>query len=102
MNIEKMLEEVVGNKIFNVRQKFNYRQMGEIRLGLEHGVDVSVYADPKFNPEQMEEIRLGLENGIDARVYAFPENDWEQMKKHIQVKEIALLVYCINKLATVL
>ena len=40
---------------------FNDAQIGEIRLGLEHNLDVSVYTKPKYNWEQMREIRLGLE-----------------------------------------
>ena len=37
-------------------------QMEQIRLGLEDGLDVSIYAKPEFNPRQMEEIRLGKKN----------------------------------------
>ena len=49
---------------------FDEYQMEEIRLGLEHGVDVSIYAKSEFNYEQMEQIRLGLEHGVDASIYA--------------------------------
>ena len=34
--------------------------MNEIRLGLEQGLDVSVYAKPEFDCGQMKKIRLKL------------------------------------------
>ncbi len=49
------------------------QQMEEIRMGLEAGLDVSLYARPEFDWEQMQEIRLGLEDGLDVSVYAKPE-----------------------------
>ena len=52
---------------------FDWEQMEQLRLGLEHDVDVSVYANPKFSDWQMEEIREGLESGVDASTYADPE-----------------------------
>ena len=45
--------------------RFNYRQMEQIRLGLEHRVDVSCYVKPKVSWEQMAETRLRLENGME-------------------------------------
>lgn len=35
-------------------------QMFEIRLGLEQGLDISIYAKPEFTWEQMKQIRLNL------------------------------------------
>jgi len=61
--------------------RFDDSQKRQIRLGLESGVDVSVYADPKFDWYQMEEIRLGLESGVDVSVYADPELDEEVMEE---------------------
>ncbi len=38
--------------------------MREIRLGLEKGLDVSIYTRPEFNSDQMRKIiRLGLGEG---------------------------------------
>ena len=55
--------------------------MREIRLGLEKGLDVSIYAKPEYDWMQMEEIRLGLEKDIDVSEYAKPEYDWMQMEE---------------------
>ena len=33
-------------------KRFDSDQMEQIRLGLESGVDISLYADPKFNCNQ--------------------------------------------------
>lgn len=59
--------------------KFIQYQMEEIRLGLETGLDVSVYADPKYNTLQMAQIRLGRGQGMDVSVYANPKFDGWQM-----------------------
>ena len=53
----------------NEYTKFNEKQMMEIRLGLEKGLDVSLYAKPEFDQYQMEEIRLCLEKGLDISPY---------------------------------
>lgn len=42
------------------KEFFDEEQMKEIKLGLEFGLDVSIYADPKFNHHQMDKIRLWL------------------------------------------
>ena len=71
--INKAIEELVE------LGGFESSQMEQIRLGLEDGLDISMYADPKFNREQMKEIRLGLKEGLDVSKYADPKFDWEQM-----------------------
>ena len=43
-------------------------EMLEIRLGLEHDVDVNKYADPKLSREQMRKIRLRLENEKEQKI----------------------------------
>jgi uncharacterized protein (DUF342 family) len=43
--------------------------MREIRLGLEHDVDVQSYMNPQYSYRQMQEIRLGLEAGLDVSLY---------------------------------
>ena len=40
---------------------------------------MSEYADPKFNYKQMEQIRLGLENDVDVSEYADPDFNWIEM-----------------------
>lgn len=58
---------------------FNEKQMEQIKLGRDHGVDVTIYEDPKFDARQMLQIRLGLENGVDASIYADPIFDADKM-----------------------
>lgn len=53
--------------------------MREIRLGLEAGVDVSVYADKAYDWFQMKEIRKGLEKKLDVSKYADPKISFEVM-----------------------
>lgn len=68
-------------KKFEESGKFNGLQMEQIRLGLENGLDVSVYAKPEFEDYQMREIRRGLENGLDVNTYVKPEFDWRQIQQ---------------------
>ena len=53
----------------NLKQ-YDEDQMEEIRIGMEEGLDVSIYADPEYMPLQMEAIRIGLEKGLDVSKYA--------------------------------
>lgn len=46
------------------------RQMREIRYGLERGLDVSFYNNKYFRERQMREIRLGLQDNLDVSGYA--------------------------------
>lgn len=39
---------------------YDAKQMDEIRLGIEKGIDIAVYADPKYDWLQMREIRQKL------------------------------------------
>ena len=47
---------------FPVMENDEYQKVQdqEIKLGIEQGLDVSLYANPEFNWLQMEQIRLGL------------------------------------------
>jgi len=58
---------------------FNTGQLKQIELGIQAGVDVSIYAKPEFDLWQMGCILWGLVEGIDVTIYANPEFDWEQM-----------------------
>lgn len=46
------------------------RQMREIRYGLERGLDVSFYKNKYFRERQMKEIRIGLQDNLDVSSYA--------------------------------
>ena len=47
-------------------EEYQKAQDQEIQLGIEQGLDVSLYKNPEFNWLQMEQIRLGLRDKIDA------------------------------------
>ena len=51
---------------------FHTPQIQEIQLGREAGVDVSEYAKDFYNWKQMREIRRGLEQRVDVRLYKNP------------------------------
>lgn len=60
-------------------ENYDDMQLQEIRLGVEHNVNVSHYANENFLFLQMREIRIGLEAGVDVSVYAKEVYDWFQM-----------------------
>lgn len=60
---------------------FTKKQREEIKVGLEKGLNVSLYAKKYFSFNQMKEIRLGLEKNLDVSIYAIPEYNSEQMKE---------------------
>ena len=60
--------------------QFDENQQIVIHDGLQHGYDVSWYADPKYNFRQMQEIEDGLSWDIDVSQYADPRYSWEEMR----------------------
>lgn len=75
----------LGKKVRELDQYLNpvFRGVAirEIRIGLQEGLDVSVYANLEFDWQQMREIRRGMESRIDYMIYAKPLYDWHQMKE---------------------
>ena len=65
-------QEIIYNHLID-KYFFNESKKEEIRLGIENGIDVSIYAKPEFNEYQMFNIRYGLENNLDVSLYAKPE-----------------------------
>ena len=55
--------------------------MNEIRIGMESGLDVSVYMDPEYSNEQMKQIRYGMEHDLDVSKYADPSISVSEMKE---------------------
>lgn len=51
------------------RDDFDDWQLEEIRLGLEDGVDISIYAKPELGFETMRQLRKGLKAGINLSSY---------------------------------
>ncbi|MBS5890574.1 MAG: hypothetical protein KIB45_05790 [Negativicoccus succinicivorans] len=62
---EKQIEQ-----LRDLSETFDYYQVAQICKGIQHGVDVSIYADSKYNDGQMRELCAGLISGIDVSVYA--------------------------------
>lgn len=61
--------------------EYQKAQNNEIKLGIEEGLDVSIYSNPEFNWLQMEQIRMGLKDKVDASVYADPSYNYETMRQ---------------------
>lgn len=63
---------------------YSWRQMREIRVGLEHRVDVAKYSSQMYSWEQMKEIRLGLEKGLNVDTYRRLRYTAGEMRKRRQ------------------
>lgn len=61
------------------KNKYDSWQMKQITMGLDEGLDVSIYANPKYDAWQMSEIRIGIQRGLDVSVYADPEYNYSKM-----------------------
>lgn len=61
--------------------EYKKAQNQEIKLGIEEGLDVSIYSNPEFNWLQMEQIRMGLKDNLDVSVYANPAYSYETMRQ---------------------
>ena len=80
------------NRIDEWKSKgLNALQLHQVKLGIEKGLtddQIRIYADPKFDWFQMEQIRLGLEAGMDVSIYAQPNIPSEEMEHIRQKNEI--------------
>lgn len=77
---------------------FDDERMREIKKGLEHGVDVSLYARAWFTPYEMRQIRYGLENGIDMRPFTEVKITGNDSGREISFKVFARKIpYSISK-----
>ena len=74
MDLKESLEKDLTNL------GFSWFQIKQIKIGLEKGLDVSIYAQLDFNYSQMQEIRFGLEKGLDVSPYLNPSIDWKEMR----------------------
>lgn len=63
------------------KQGFSNDQLNELKLGLEHEVNVEAYADKEYFAVQMRQIRFGLEEGLDVSLYNSHQYDWFQMEE---------------------
>lgn len=78
LNTSDPWEQVVIN-INDSSYKYDWYQAKQIYLGLQAGVDVSIYSNPEFSYTQMREIKDGLINGVDATLYADPKLTVDEM-----------------------
>lgn len=72
---------------------FSWEQMRQIRKGLEDGLDVSLYADLLYSDAQMREIRLGLENDLNVLSYAkliYSKTDMHKMRTELFAEKYAV------------
>ena len=75
-NQENLYNELISKYNFKDEQK------EQIKLGLENNVNVSIYTNPKFDWKQMKQIRLELEKGlnpVEISKYANPIYSIPQM-----------------------
>lgn len=63
------------------KQSYLEEQNQEIRLGLEEGLDVSIYSKPELNWMQMEQIRMGLKDKVNVSAYADSAYGYNTMKQ---------------------
>lgn len=96
---EKQIKQIlVGNEQglnikYYANPEYSSLQMGEIRAGLANNVDVSVYVNKDFSHYQMKEIRLGLEKNVNVDLYANKDFDHYQMKT-IREKKSKCFSFC--------
>lgn len=63
------------------KQSYLEEQNQEIRLGMEEGLDVSIYSKPELNWMQMEQIRMGLKDKVNVSAYADSAYGYNTMKQ---------------------
>ena len=79
--MKRAMSEQEINCLKTLLKDFDIGQIYVVLMGLEQGVDVSVFANSAFDFLQMEAIRLGLGKGIDVSSYADSEIGWFEMKQ---------------------
>lgn len=79
----KGLKEQKPDLPFHMLEKQSYleEQNQEIRLGMEEGLDVSIYSKPELNWMQMEQIRMGLKDKVNVSAYADSTYGYNTMKQ---------------------
>ncbi len=84
-------EEKKKAELFDInnypREIYSDAQLSEIKKGIDHNVDIRIYADVKYSGRQMREIRYGLERNLDVTHYAnvlFRERQMQQIRLGLQ------------------
>ena len=71
-------QEIIYNQLID-KYFFNESKKEEIRLGIENGIDVSIYAKPEYTWQQMEFLMFRLLNGEDVTPYLNPKLTIEEL-----------------------
>lgn len=79
-----------SEKILPYLGKYRYDiwQLEELNIGIEHGVNISKFADSRYDSEQMRQLRLGLEEGININCYSDSSLSWQEMEYKRQVSRL--------------
>lgn len=62
-------------------ENFNPDQLKVIQIGIDFGLDVSLYAKPEFTWQQMLQLEIGLSYHLDISNIADPNIPWDAMKQ---------------------
>lgn len=65
--IKEGLSQGLDVKIY-AKPQYDYETMYELKIGVEHGIDLSKYAKD-YDAQQINEIRLGIEHNVDYKKY---------------------------------
>lgn len=71
----------MGERAKILTAEYEKDQLNEIQLGIEAGIDTSIYEDKRYLAIQMRQIRLGLAEKLPVEKYASPDYDWFQMEE---------------------
>lgn len=77
MNIDSSIADLIKTDWAN---QFESDELNEIQLGLDHGIDPTIYANPELDVRSMELIRQGLENGLNVTYLANPDLDYYHVR----------------------
>ena len=77
MNIDSSIADLIKTDWAN---QFESDELNEIQLGLDHGIDPAIYANPELDVRSMELIRQGLEKGLNVTYLANPDLDYYHVR----------------------
>lgn len=84
------VDEVIMKKL-EESGKFDSQQMKQIRIGLEKGLDVSIYAKPEFDWRQIRQISTDLGEDLDLKewmeYYAKECKFWNRVVRILSKKD---------------
>lgn len=95
-----MYQDKFSGEFVHNKENYNNKQWEEILLGIEQGLEVSIYAYSYYHASQMKQIRLGLLSGIDITLYNDKLNHSKVMKyiRLAQEEKLPIKQYLHEKL----